>query len=103
MSEASFRFYISSAKLSVEEFANAVRDHWSIEVKLHWKLDTALNEDGCRIRRENAAENFAVVRHTALNLLNAETSFKGGIKRKQKRANRNTRYLEQVLTGQGAS
>lgn len=103
VSEASFRFYISSAKLSVEDFANAVRDHWSIEVKLHWKLDTALNEDGCRIRRENAAENFAVVRHTALNLLNAETSFKGGIKRKQKRANRNTRYLEQVLTGQGAS
>ena len=97
--EAAFRFYISSAKLSVEEFAHAAREHWSIEVKLHWKLDTALNEDACRIRRENASENYAVVRHTALNLLNAESTFKAGIKRKQKRANRSISYLEQVLTG----
>jgi predicted transposase YbfD/YdcC len=101
--EASFRFYISSAKLSVQEFANAAREHWSIEVKLHWKLDTALNEDACRIRRENSAENYAIVRHTALNLLNADKTFKASIKRKQKRANRNTDYINQVLTGQGAS
>jgi predicted transposase YbfD/YdcC len=101
--EASFRFYISSAKLSVQEFANAAREHWSIEVKLHWKLDTALNEDACRIRRENSAENYATVRHTALNLLNADKTFKASIKRKQKRANRNTDYINQVLTGQGAS
>jgi predicted transposase YbfD/YdcC len=101
--EASFRFYISSAKLSVQEFANAAREHWSIEVKLHWKLDTALNEDACRIRRENSAENYAIVRHTALNLLNADKAFKASIKRKQKRANRNTDYINQVLTGQGAS
>jgi predicted transposase YbfD/YdcC len=101
--EASFRFYISSAKLSVQEFANAAREHWSIEVKLHWKLDTALNEDACRIRRENSAENYAIVRHTALNLLNADKTLKASIKRKQKRANRNTDYINQVLTGQGAS
>lgn len=101
--EASFRFYISSAKLSVQEFANAAREHWSIEVKLHWKLDTALNEDAYRIRRENSAENYAIVRHTALNLLNADKTFKASIKRKQKRANRNTDYINQVLTGQGAS
>jgi predicted transposase YbfD/YdcC len=101
--EASFRFYISSAKLSVQEFANAAREHWSIEVKLHWKLDTALNEDACRIRRENSAENYAIVRHTALNLLNADKTFKASIKRKQKRANRKTDYINQVLTGQGAS
>jgi len=101
--EASFRFYISSAKLSVQEFANAAREHWSIEVKLHWKFDTAMNEDACRIRRENSAENYAIVRHTALNLLNADKTFKASIKRKQKRANRNTDYINQVLAGQGAS
>jgi hypothetical protein len=70
---------------------------------LHWKLDTALNEDACRIRRENSAENYAIVRHTAFNLLNADKTFKESIKRKQKRANRNTDYINQVLTGQGAS
>ena len=65
--EASARFYISSAELSVKEFANAAREHWAIEVKSHWKLDTAMSEDACRIRRENSAENYATVRHTALN------------------------------------
>lgn len=101
--EASARFYISSAELSVQEFANAAREHWAIEVKLHWKLDTAMHEDASRVRRENSAENYATVRHTALNLLNADKTFKASIKRKQKKANRNTGYIEQVLTGQGAS
>jgi predicted transposase YbfD/YdcC len=52
------RYYISSAKLSVEELAHAAREHWSIEVKLHCKLDVALREDVCRIRRGDGAENF---------------------------------------------
>jgi len=25
------------------------REYWSIEVKLHWKLDTALNKDASKI------------------------------------------------------
>ncbi|MFA0427772.1 ISAs1 family transposase, partial [Vibrio sp. 10N.222.51.C5] len=48
-------------------------------------------------------ENLAVIRHIALNLLTEEISFKAGIKRKQKKANRNNAYLSQVLAGQGAS
>ncbi|WP_141709748.1 transposase, partial [Vibrio splendidus] len=60
-------------------------------------------EDECRIRREQAGENFAVIRHIALNLLTEETSFKAGIKRKQKKVNRSNSYLSQVLIGQGAS
>ena len=99
----SVRYYISSAKLSAEELAHAAREHWSIEVKLHWKLDVALREDACRIRRGDAAENFSKIRHVSLNLLNADKSFKAGIKRKQKRAGRSESYLAQVLTGQDAS
>ncbi|WP_028870066.1 hypothetical protein, partial [Psychromonas arctica] len=64
---------------------------------------TAMHEDASRVRRENSAENYATVRHTALNLLNADKTFKASIKRKQKKANRNTDYIERVLTGQGAS
>ena len=99
----SFRFYISSAKLSAEEFAYAARAHWSIEVKLHWKLDTAFNEDACRIRRENSDENLAMVRHTAINLLKNEKTFKASMKRKLKKANRNTSYVEKVLIGRDLS
>ncbi len=99
----SIRYYISSAKLTAKELLESTRAHWSIEVQLHWKLDVGMSEDECRIRRDEAGENFAAIRHIALNLLNADKTFKAGIKRKQKRAGRNNVYLSQVLTGQGAS
>lgn len=31
------RFYISSADLTAEKFANAMRSHWDVENKLHWR------------------------------------------------------------------
>ncbi|UTT85779.1 ISAs1 family transposase [Vibrio pelagius] len=97
------KHYISSAKLSAKELLEGTRSHWSIENQMHWRLDVGFNEDNCRIRREQAGENFAVIRHASLNLLTAETSFKAGIKRKQKKANRSNAYLSKVLVGQGAS
>jgi predicted transposase YbfD/YdcC len=41
---------------------------------LHWILDVALNEDDCKIRKDNAPQNFAVLRHIAINLLGKEKS-----------------------------
>lgn len=70
---------------------------------MHWRPDVGFNEDSCSIRREQAGENLAVARHIALNLLTAEKSFKAGIKRKQKKANRSNAYLSLVLAGQGVS
>lgn len=101
--EPYIRYYISSAVLTAKQFAHAVRSHWSVENQLHWKLDVAMKEDNSRIRRGKAAEVLSGVRHVALNLLNAETSFKAGIKRKQKKAARNSSYLTLVLAGKGAS
>lgn len=97
------KHYISSAKLSAKELLAGTRAHWSIENQMHWRLDVGFNEDSCSIRREQAGENLAVARHIALNLLTAEKSFKAGIKRKQKKANRSNAYLSLVLAGQGAS
>jgi predicted transposase YbfD/YdcC len=97
------RYYISSAKLSAKKLAHAVREHWSIEVKLDWKLDVALREDACRIRRGDEAENFSKIRHVVLNLINSDKSFKVGIQSKQKRAGRSESYLAQVITRQDAS
>ncbi len=74
------RHYISSrAKLSATSALAASRSHWGIENQLHWVLDVAFREDDCRIRADNAGENFAVLRHFALNLLK---SAKGGLKKK---------------------
>ena len=51
-----------------------VRAHLGIENSLHWCLDVAFREDHCRARKDHSAENFAVIRHIALNMLKQDTS-----------------------------
>ncbi len=70
-----------------------VRTHWTIENQLHWVLDVAFDEDRCRVRQGDAAQNFAILRHCALNLLKQETSAKCGIQVKRKKAGWSTDYL----------
>jgi predicted transposase YbfD/YdcC len=91
------RYYISSLLSNAEQILQAVRKHWSIENKLHWILDVALNEDRSRVRKDQAPENFAVLRHIALNLLKQEKTAKGGIHAKQFLAALNEAYLLKVL------
>ena len=93
------RFYISSLPGQAETILHAVRTHWNIENSLHWVLDIAFAEDQCRIRKGYGAQNFAVLRHLALNLLKQETTVNAGIKAKRKKANRSVDYLLQVLNG----
>lgn len=92
-----YRYYISSAELSAERFAGAVRDHWRIENSLHWVLDVSMNEDACLICRGESAEILSCMRHIALNMLRAEKTKKASIRRKRKIASMNSAYLEQVL------
>jgi predicted transposase YbfD/YdcC len=92
------RFYISSLPSHAEHILQAVRKHWSIENDLHWVLDVALNEDHSRVRKNQAPENFAVLRHIALNLLKQEKTAKGGIHAKQLQAAWKEDYLLKVLS-----
>ncbi len=91
------RYYISSLNLDAKKFGESVRSHWGIENSLHWILDVALNEDDCRIRKDNAPQNFAVLRHIAVNLLGKEKSKKLGVKNKQFLAAMDDNYLAKVL------
>ena len=91
------RYYILSLPSTAKTFGNAVRSHWEIENVVHWVLDIAFREDECRIRMGHGPENFAVLRHIALNLLRQETTFKGSIKSKRHRAGWNESYLKKVL------
>ncbi|MEH2455420.1 ISAs1 family transposase [Nostoc sp.] len=91
------RYFISSLTDEAEEFANCVRSHWGIENSLHWVLDVALREDECRIRKDNAPENFALLRQIAVNVLGKEKRVKLGIKNKQFLAAMDNNYLARVL------
>lgn len=91
------RYYISSLPSDAKRILHIVRRHWAIENELHWVLDVALNEDHSRVRKDQAPENLAVLRHIALNLLKQEKTAKGGIRAKQLQAAWKEDYLLKVL------
>jgi len=87
------RYYLLSLDGGVERFAHAVRAHWGIENQVHWVLDVAFHEDDCRVRKDHAPENLALIRHLALNLLRRDSSTKAGIKAKRLKAGWDDRFL----------
>jgi predicted transposase YbfD/YdcC len=93
------RFYISSLEGDARTFGRAVRGHWGIENSVHWLLDLVFREDECRVAVGNGAENLAVLRHIALNLLRQDRSSKQSLKQKRFRAALDPNYLHQLLAG----
>jgi len=93
------RYYISSCPiLPAAKALDASRQHWAIENSLHWVLDVAFREDDCRVRVGNAAENFAVMRHLALNLLKSVKGCKVGVRTRRMIAGWDDDFLLRVLT-----
>lgn len=93
------RYYISSIKSDAAFFNSAVRQHWGVENSLHWVLDMAFSEDNCRKREGNQAENFAIIRRFALNLLKRDSSVRLGVKNKRLKAGWDRNYLIHLLSG----
>jgi predicted transposase YbfD/YdcC len=91
------RSYILSRLITVQEFADAVRSHWSIENNLHWQLDVSFREDQCRVSRDHSPANLSVIRRFALGLLKRETSCRKGIEIKRMKCAGNDEYREKVL------
>jgi predicted transposase YbfD/YdcC len=90
------RYYISSATLTAERAAQAVRGHWLVENALHWTLDVIFKDDQSRLRKGHGANNMAIVRHFAINLVRAVND-KRSIKLRRKRAGWSSEYLASIL------
>lgn len=90
-------YYLSSLPADAQRLLAATRAHWSVENTFHWTLDVIFGEDASRVRRDNAPENLAVVRHIALNLLKRHPA-KLSLNRKRFRAALNDSFLLELLS-----
>jgi predicted transposase YbfD/YdcC len=91
------RYFITSLT-DIESFSRAVRSHWGIENSLHYCLDMTFREDENRTRKDNSAENFAVIRHIALNILkNFQTPKRMSLARKLRKCGYDADFMADVL------
>lgn len=93
------RYFLCSSKQSPEDLAQAIRKHWQIENNLHWVLDVTFSEDQCRVRDRVAAQNLALLRKIAINLVRRHQGSKESLRGRRKMAAWNDRYMEQIITG----
>jgi predicted transposase YbfD/YdcC len=90
-------YIVSHETISAERLARTIRGHWNIENALHWTLDVSFDEDRSRVRVGHGAQNMALIRKIALNLLKNEKTSKRGIKGKRLKAGWDEAYLINVL------
>jgi predicted transposase YbfD/YdcC len=91
-------YFIGSRLMSARKYAQALRQHWSIENNLHWHLDVTFGEDRSRIEDRQAATNFNVMRKMALSLIKRHPG-KTSVARKRKAAALDADFLGEIITG----
>jgi predicted transposase YbfD/YdcC len=93
-----YRYFLCSLT-DPSRFAAAVRGHWGIENQQHWVLDVQFGEDACRTRRDHSAENLALIRRVALNVLRHNGPTRDSLKQRKIRAALNDRYRLNLILG----
>ena len=96
--ERSRRYFITSLRSNAAQILEYQRSHWGIENKLHWVLDIAFNEDRSRMRKDNAASNFSIIRKMSLNLLRQDKTKKMGVQGKRLSCGWDDKYLFTILS-----
>ena len=92
------RYFLMSEALDPSVFLSRVRAHWGIENSLHWVLDVTMNEDQQRTREGNGAENMAMMRRMALNMVRGmRERKKTSVRSKLKRAGWNNDFLLEII------
>ncbi len=92
------RYYLVSFT-ELERFAETVRRHWAIENSQHWVLDVQFGEDASRARKDHSAENLALVRRMALNVIRHNGPSKDSLRIRKLRASLNDEYRFELIFG----
>lgn len=95
------RYYLSSLRLGVKQFARAARAHWGIENGCHWVLDMVYREDESRVRDQKMRQNFAWLNRFTLSLLKQHPG-KQSLIMKRRCCGWNDKFLMEVLTGEAS-
>ena len=74
-----YRYYISSLFLNIELFSKAIKNHWSVENKLHWHLDFTFKQDDNTTVNKKALMNLELVKKFCLGILNKVKPFYNNI------------------------
>jgi predicted transposase YbfD/YdcC len=92
------RDFINSIAPDAARFAHAVREHWGVENRLHWRLDVIFGDDASRIRKGQAPAIMTSVRHLSMNLFDQEGSAIR-LAKKRRKAAWNDDYRAKVVFG----
>ena len=99
MSTEQAYFVVNTPTPTAASVAGVVRAHWGIENGLHWVLDMTFNEDQCRVRAGNAAQNLAVLRHLVMNLMRTAPGKKRSMVKRRQRCGWDRGFMLSVLAG----
>ena len=64
------RYYISSLLINIELFSKSIRNHWSVENKLHWHLDFTFKQDNNSTTNKKALFKLELVNKFCLGIFN---------------------------------
>ena len=90
------RYFINSIAAHAKTFARAVRGHWGIENRLHWRLDVVWGDDACTIRKGNRPAIMTTIKQLCLNLFEQESS-KLSLAKKRRKAAWNDSFRAKVM------
>jgi predicted transposase YbfD/YdcC len=90
------RYYISSLRVGVKQFARAVRGHWGVENGCHWSLDVTYREDESRARERHLVANLGWLYRFTLSLLKQHPG-KQSLVMKRRSCGWSEKFLMEVL------
>jgi predicted transposase YbfD/YdcC len=92
-------YHLLSRKFTPDEYGQAVRDHWGVEM-IHWSIDVLMGEDACQVRGRRAAANLSAVRKWIHNVVRSD-DLKDTVRGRLMRASWDEAYMDKILGKMG--